>query len=86
MYYSGDTRFNPNRIHHAYESGCRYIFHDCQLEPPGIIHATLDELLSLPLDIQECLYLMHYGDYMDEYMGLTGSMQFVRQHEIMLLK
>jgi ribonuclease BN (tRNA processing enzyme) len=85
LFYSGDTVFNPNTIYHAYDSGCRYIFHDCQLEPPGTIHATLDELLTLPEDIQRHLYLMHYGDQMPQFIGKTGSMQFVTQHKVFQL-
>ncbi|MEB3102959.1 MBL fold metallo-hydrolase [Ferviditalea candida] len=83
LFYSGDCRFNGellDRLIRQYP--CDVILHDCQLEPPGIVHTSLDQLLTLPPDIQEKIYLMHYGDRMEEYIGKTGSMRFIEQHKI----
>ena len=41
----------------------KYIFHDTQLNSyPNNVHATLDELLSLPEEIREKIYCMHWDD------------------------
>lgn len=83
FFYSGDCRFNKELLEKLTR---RYswdvILHDCQLEPPGIVHTSLDQLLTLPPDIQEKIYLMHYGDRMEEYIGRTGSMRFIEQHKV----
>ncbi len=60
--YTSDTRFDPGLISFIEE---RYqpeaIFHDCQFFKGGV-HASLDELASLPPDVREKTFLMHYGD------------------------
>jgi hypothetical protein len=61
------------------EERAETILHDCQFEAPGAVHACLDELLTLPPDIQEKVWLMHYGDAMEDYRGKTGKMRFVEQ-------
>lgn len=81
LYYSGDCRFNPELLEKLIRlHPCDVILHDCQLQPPGTVHASLEELLTLPLEIQEKMYLMHYGDQMEAYIGKTGSMRFIEQH------
>lgn len=83
FFYSADMKFNRPLLEHAvYERACRLIFHECELKGPGVIHTTLDELLTLPDDIQERIHLMHYGDDMAAYIGKTGKMQFVKQHDL----
>ncbi|RKN86713.1 MBL fold metallo-hydrolase [Paenibacillus ginsengarvi] len=81
LFYSGDTVFDPNLIGSALERGCDYILHECQLEGQGLFHATLAELLTLPEDVQRKVRLMHYGDHMEQYIGHTGLMTFLHQHE-----
>ncbi|QHT63867.1 ribonuclease Z [Paenibacillus lycopersici] len=81
FFYSADLIFNPELLRNLVEErGCETIFHDCQLKPPGIVHTTLDELLSLPLPVQERIWLMHYDDTKPQYEGKTGVMRFVEQH------
>ncbi|XEC96919.1 MBL fold metallo-hydrolase [Paenibacillus tarimensis] len=83
FFYSADMRFNPELLKQLInERGCETIFHDCQLAQPGAVHATLDELLSLPEAIQERIWLMHYDDDQEQYIGRTGLMRFVEQHKI----
>ena len=55
------------------------IYHDCQLEEPGVVHASLDQLLTLPLSLQQIIKLMHYGDRIGDYIGMTGAMEIVQQ-------
>lgn len=58
------------------------VFHDCQLRSNGAhIHATLDELLTLPDAWQQKILLVHYADDWQEFASSTGSMRFARQGE-----
>ncbi|MEF3310252.1 MBL fold metallo-hydrolase [Paenibacillus sp. GYB004] len=81
LFYSGDTVFDPELIRAVHERGCTYLLHDCQLEGHGLVHATLAELMTLPPDIQKKVWLMHYGDDMDSYVGHTGLMKFILQRK-----
>lgn len=83
IFYSADMTFQPELLTKlVQERGCRKIMHEVQFIAPGVVHTTLDELRSLPQEIQQMIYLMHYGDEMESYMGQTGAMEFLRQHEI----
>lgn len=83
-FYSADTQFNEEFLIHEviHKRNCHTILHDCQLSGQGLIHATLEELLTLPEHVQNRIFLMHYGDEMMNYVGKTGSMTFIHQHEI----
>ncbi|NBC73446.1 MBL fold metallo-hydrolase [Paenibacillus sacheonensis] len=82
FFYSADLIFNPDLLRELVEErGVETIFHDCQLKPPGVVHTTLAELQSLPLSVQERIWLMHYDDTKPQYEGQTGVMRFVEQHE-----
>jgi ribonuclease BN (tRNA processing enzyme) len=59
IFYSGDTRFDPELIE-LYQ-GAECFFHDCQLQP-GPVHASYRELKELPLAVRKRMLLMHYGD------------------------
>ncbi|MGG6310020.1 MBL fold metallo-hydrolase [Paenibacillus macerans] len=86
IFYSADKTFQPELLERLVrERGCRKILHEVQLTGPGEVHTTLQELLSLPEDIQSRILLMHYGDDMESYVGATGKMEFLRQHEIYTL-
>jgi len=83
FFYSADMVFDPELLKHlTCERGVRTIFHDCQLHPPGAVHACLPELLTLPEEIQERIWLMHYGDDQPNFVGRTGKMRFVVQHRV----
>jgi ribonuclease BN (tRNA processing enzyme) len=83
VYFSSDSKFDPARLNDMHGNRrCQYIFHDCQLFSPGTVHASLNELLSLPEEIQAKVLLMHYGDNKDDYIGKTGLMRFIDQHKI----
>lgn len=79
FFYSADMTFNPKLLHELHNAGVQTIYHDCQLEGPGYVHTTLDELLSLPLELQRKIKLMHYGDTIGNYIGKTGAMEIVEQ-------
>jgi len=83
VYFSSDSKFNQRRLHDLqYNRNCQYFLHDCQLYSPGMVHASLDELLTLPSDIQKNVWLMHYGDNKDSFIGKSGQMVFIDQHII----
>jgi ribonuclease BN (tRNA processing enzyme) len=83
FFYSADMRFDRTLIDHIHMvRKCKYILHDCQLFDPGTVHATLNELLTLPPAIQKKMYLMHYGDDMEKFKDHCGEMQFLLQHKM----
>ena len=65
--YTSDTRFDPDLLL-AYEDKFRFdvIMHDCQFFTGGV-HASLDELGTLPRTLREKIVLMHYGDNWRDY-------------------
>lgn len=81
FFYSADMRFDGELLASLAARGVTEIYHDCQLEPPGAVHACLDELLTLPMELQERISLMHYGDAIEDYRGKTGAMRIVKQGE-----
>ncbi|WEK52912.1 MAG: MBL fold metallo-hydrolase [Candidatus Cohnella colombiensis] len=81
FYYSADAIFDQEMLLSLErDEQIKLFFHDCQLHPPGAVHACLSQLLTLPSSIQEKMYLMHYGDDQKEFIGRTGLMQFIEQH------
>lgn len=83
IFYSSDMVFDPALLSHLINTrGCKTIFHECQFQGPGVVHTTLQELLSLPVEIQQYIYLMHYGDDKDQYLDEIGDMTFLEQNLI----
>lgn len=71
-----DSRFHRRNLE-EFGAGVDVVFHDCQLvSSPGHIHATLEELLTLPQPWQEKLVLVHYSDNWREFEGRIGAMRF----------
>ena len=60
--FSSDTQFDPGLIA-ACETACapEAIFHDCQFFTGGV-HASLEEIGTLPASVRKKTFLMHYGD------------------------
>ena len=60
--FTSDTRFDPELIV-DYDRKFKFdvIFHDCQLFTGGV-HASIDEVSTLPKKLREKIVLMHYGD------------------------
>lgn len=81
LFYSADVVYDRALLERVYDRGCTTMLHDCQLRGNGLVHATLEELLTLPEHIQSIIYLMHYEDGMEQFVGHTGKMQFIRQHQ-----
>ncbi|RED65847.1 ribonuclease BN (tRNA processing enzyme) [Cohnella lupini] len=82
FFYSGDMVFDADLLDDLVDNrGVQVIFHDCQLHPPGVVHACLPQLLTLRQSVQERVYLMHYGDDQREFIGHTGHMSFIEQQK-----
>jgi len=61
--YTGDTKFDKALVDdYTNLFPVETIFHDCQLFPPGGVHASIDELKDLSPSIKAKTVLMHYGD------------------------
>jgi len=59
---SGDTRFDLSLFDDVGNKNLDAVFHDTQLFNPGSVHATYDQLKTLPNDLKQKMYLYHYGD------------------------
>ena len=82
IFYSADMKFAPNLLARLDEErDLRLILHDCQLKGSGIIHTSLEELMSLPEHIRRKVLLMHYDDDMESFISQTGEMRFIKQHQ-----
>lgn len=82
LFYSADVIFSKDLIDYVHKQrNCKYMLHDCELSHFGLVHTTLSELLTLPEEIQEKIYLMHYGDNMSDFIDQTGKMKFLEQHK-----
>ena len=64
IFYTSDCVFNRAQIEGYFEQGASVVFHDVSFEPPyvGAVHASIDELLTLPKQMAENMVLMHYAD------------------------
>ncbi len=62
--YTSDCTFSLERISRLLDAGVTTLFHDAYFGPPfaGRVHTSVEELLTLPRDLAECLVLMHYND------------------------
>ncbi|MBM2813592.1 MAG: hypothetical protein HW421_354 [Ignavibacteria bacterium] len=63
--FTGDTKFDKSLLD-IYADNSELIFHDCSLEG-NPVHASLDELRTLPVEWKKKMYLMHYGDEWAKY-------------------
>ena len=60
VFFSGDTKFDKELID-MYADKSEIMFHDTSFFP-NPVHASLQDLLSLPQEIKQKLMLVHYGD------------------------
>jgi ribonuclease BN (tRNA processing enzyme) len=64
VWISGDTMYDqeyPQR----FAEDAEIMFHDCQLFNGGV-HASYEELMTLPPDIRKKMFLYHFGDNWDQ--------------------
>ncbi len=64
VWISGDTMFDYKYPLRYYQNS-EVMFHDCQLFTGGI-HASYEELMTLPDEIRSKMFLYHYGDEWDQ--------------------
>ena len=74
--FTSDMQFDPDFIR-DYDDRFNFeiIFHDCQMFTGGV-HASLDELCSLPDDFRSRIILMHYGDNWRDFQGQAREAGF----------
>ena len=74
--FTSDTRFDPDFIAQYDEMfNFEVIFHDCQLFTGGV-HASIDELCTLPKSLRQKIVLMHYSDNWREFRGQAKEAGF----------
>jgi hypothetical protein len=83
---SSDIQFDESLLRSVNETAT-LLFHDCGLDKSQV-HTSIDELLSLPREIQEKIWIMHYPDHLEEYMKTNdmGRLNIVEQHKRYVLK
>lgn len=61
--FSGDTQFNPEQLDFLLKQfNIEYIFHDCDFTGFSAgVHATYNQLKTLPAPIKEKMFLCHYN-------------------------
>lgn len=73
---SGDTQFDAELLDEvAPVGGAEHVFHDVQLFPGGI-HASLEELATLPEEIRRRTSLVHYGDNFEQFVDRVSELGF----------
>lgn len=60
VFVSGDTKFDLDLIN-MYKDRAKVMFHDTQFFKGGV-HASLEELKTLPDEVKRKMFLMHYPD------------------------
>ena len=65
--FTADTRFDKTLFDEFNSDSIEAIFHDCQLFNPETVHATYDQLKSLPVSLRNKIILTHYGDNFEQY-------------------
>ena len=83
--FSGDTQFDPDLLI-SYDEIFHFesIFHDVQFFTGGV-HASLDELATLPDTFKNRMILMHYPDTFEEHrerVRREGFLGFVREGSV----
>ena len=67
IFFTSDTRFDPDLLFSLDQKfNFEVIFHDCQLFTAGV-HASLEELSTLPEKLRKKIILMHYGDNWQDF-------------------
>lgn len=73
---SGDTQFDSDLLETVSpKGGAEAIFQDTQFFPGGI-HASLDEVATLPAPLKKKTHLIHYGDNYEEKRSIVADYGF----------
>lgn len=76
IFISGDTKFDL-RLIEKYADKSEFIFHDSSFSP-NPVHSSIEELRTLPANVKEKIYLMHYGDNWQDQ-DITGFAGLVKE-------
>ncbi len=83
VFYSSDTQFNPNQIRCFYDMS-DIIFHDCETSPfKSGVHAHYTELVTLPEDTKQKMWLYHYQDNPTQRPEDDGFAGFVQKGQVL---
>jgi len=75
--FTSDTRFDPHMLNFCLNGwDIETIFHDCQFFDGGV-HASINELDTLPDDVKKKMILMHYGDNWEKFQNRVNDSLFV---------
>jgi len=63
FYITTDCQFAPETSMMAYYREAKVVFHDCETTPfKSGVHPNFDDIISLPEDVKEKMFLYHYHD------------------------
>lgn len=82
VFFSADSLFDEELIVQLFESGYEAFFHDCQLfdsEKP--VHASLMNLSSLPEEIRNKMFALHYGDNYKDFDNMFKNTKITRVNQ-----
>lgn len=81
IFYSSDMQFDERLLMSLSDRVAR-ILHDCSLKPSPN-HASLDQLLQLPRELQRKIWIMHYGDDLSLFVedNRIGSLNVLERHK-----
>ncbi len=65
VFFSGDTKFDRELLD-MYADRSEYMFHDASFFS-NPVHASIEDLRTLPASIKEKMFLVHYGDAFAEH-------------------
>lgn len=79
--FTSDTLFDPDLLQLLERNfDIETIFHDCQFFPGGV-HASYDQLKTLPSWLRKKMFLMHYSDNSKEQQLINdGFLGFTKEH------
>jgi len=74
--FTGDTQYNPEQLQYLLKlyPTIEYIFHDCDISGYSKgVHASYEQLCSLPKEIREKTYLCHYNEAVNSIDALVDG-------------
>jgi len=75
--FTSDTRFDSHMLNFCLNNWhIETIFHDCQFFDGGV-HASINELDTLPDDVKKKIILMHYGDNWDKFQDRVNDSLYI---------
>lgn len=82
--FTGDTQYDPELIN-QYIDKCDIMFHDCDFVK-NPVHTYFEDLLNIPKNKREKIYLMHYSDIYPEYIDVVEKEGFKMAYQQKVIK